>query len=160
MSVCLSFAWSACFSFGLFVSLSVCWSSCTSVGLPVSVCLLVYLSVSVPVCLSVCLSDGRSACLSLCVLVCLSVCLSFCRSVCLSLPVIPTLERNVIWPGILSFHLTCCVHSCWSFLCYTTHPKWNNSLSVFRETTCTLAKSFYCYVFEMATERIVSFSCS
>ena len=26
----------------------------------------------------------------------------------------------------------------------------------FRETTCTLAKNFYCYVFEMATERVVS----
>jgi len=83
MSVCLSFARSACFSFGLFVSLSVCWSSCTSVGLPVSVCLLVYLSVSVPVCLSVCLTVGLlvypcvfwSVCLSVCPSVDLCVCL-------------------------------------------------------------------------------------
>ena len=55
-----------------------------------------------------------------------------------------------------SFHLMRCVYSWWSFLFYTTHPKRNISFSVFRETSCTLAKRFYCYVFEMTTERIVS----
>ena len=31
-----------------------------------------------------------------------------------------------------------------------------NVFSYFRETTCNMAKNFYCYVFEMTTERIVS----
>ena len=139
--------------------------------LSVYLCVCLRLSVGLSVYLSTCLSVGRSAylsvcvsvfwfsCLSVCLWVCLSLPVSVCLSVCLSIfvSVCFYLSFRLANLRLESFRLTCCVYSCWSFLFSTTHPKRNICFSVFRETTCNLAKTFYCYVFEMTTERIVSF---
>ena len=128
-------------SVGLSVYLSTCLSVCQSVGQPICPC--------------VCLSFGSPVCLSVCLWVCLSLPVSVCLSIFVS--VCFYLSFRLANLRLESFRLTCCVYSCWSFLFSTTHPKRNICFSVFRETTCNLAKTFYCYVFEMTTERIVSF---